>query len=150
MSLSILTQYLPQHPGLLPQWLALTAFIAIGNAVQAYVTLSYTRRVYLGPKAAKDGRSTPDATSPATPLSSRTWGTWTLLQGVVRGYAAYDISNPVMYQLAVITYIIAGWHFLSEWFIFKTARLGEGILAPVLVAVTSLIWMLCQWNYYLQ
>ncbi|KAL3428479.1 Erg28 like protein [Phlyctema vagabunda] len=146
MSMSSITQYLPQHPGLLPQWLVLISVVAIANSVQAYATLSYTKRVYLGPVAPKGGVSQ----SPATPLSSRTWGTWTLLQGIVRLHAAYDISNPLMYRLAMLTYIVASWHFLSEWFIFKSARFGPGIIAPVAVAITSLVWMLNQWSYYVK
>lgn len=43
------------------------------------------------------------------------------MASVLRLYAAYNITNPVVYDLAIWSYAIAGWHFLSEWLIFGTA-----------------------------
>jgi Erg28 like protein len=117
------------------------SLVSVLNSIQAYSTLVYTQQVYTGSKASKTG-------SPATPLSSRTFGTWTVLSAVVRFYAAYHISNPQIYQLAFWTYAIAFVHFNLEWFVFKTASWGKGLGGPVVVSTGTLLWMLSQWDYY--
>ncbi|KAI9798743.1 MAG: ergosterol biosynthesis protein [Piccolia ochrophora] len=130
--------FLPQHDGLLPLWLLLISLVSILNSAQAYSTLKYTQRVY--------------SASPAsvTALSARTFGTWTFLSSVIRLYAAYNISEPAFYQLAICTFVLAFLHFMSEWNIFKTAAWGAGLAGPVFVASGSLVWMLTQWGYYVQ
>jgi Erg28 like protein len=114
--------------------------MALGNCVQAYSTLRFTRQVYSGPKGAN--------ASPATALSSRTFGTWTLQSAIVRLIAAYHISNPQVYQLAFCSYAIAFAHFMSEWLMFRSTRWGRGLVGPVLVSTASLVWMYLQWDYY--
>ncbi|KUJ10520.1 ergosterol 28 [Mollisia scopiformis] len=141
------TSYLPQHPGLLPQWLLLVSIISVGNSIQAYSTLEFTSQVYAG-WSSHPGQTPSSTTSPATPLSSRTFGTWTLIQSIVRMYAAYNIDNPQIYQMAVLTYVVAWLHFMSEWWVFGTARWGRGLAGPVVVATGSLAWMWMQWGYY--
>lgn len=127
--------------------------MAVGNSIQAYSTMKYTTQVYPG-WASSTTKTKPSASqaysqsSPATPLSSRTFGTWSFLAAVVRIYAAYNITDPLMYQLAIWSYAIAGWHFLSEWFIFGTTRWGRGLAGPVIVSSTSLGWMLWSWESY--
>lgn len=126
--------------------------LAIGNSIQAYATMSFTSRVYLGPSlpAPKEGKPKKDMgeNSPATPLSSRTMGTWTMLQAIVRFYAAYHIENPAIYQMAIWTFVVAGFHFYSEWLCYKTARWSKGLAGPIIVASASLIWMASQYRFY--
>ncbi|KAI9747755.1 MAG: ergosterol biosynthesis protein [Lichina confinis] len=129
-------QILPAHPGLLPKWLLLVSIVSALNSVQAYSTLSYTKRVYSA------------APEQVTGLSGRTFGTWTFLSSVIRLYAAYDISNPTLYQLAFATYAVAFVHFVGEWRLFKTAAWGSGLAAPIFVATGTLTWMLLQRNFY--
>jgi len=112
--------------------------LSIGNSVQAYLTLTYTRRVYSAPATV------------ITPLSARTFGTWTLLSSIVRLYAALNIHDPLMYRLALLTYVVAWGHFVSEWLVFKTARCGLGLAAPLCVATASLVWMLGCWDWYVR
>ncbi|KAE8443893.1 hypothetical protein EG329_001302 [Mollisiaceae sp. DMI_Dod_QoI] len=150
---SFISTYLPQHPGLLPQWLLLVSLISVGNSIQAYTTLTFTSRVYAGwapskPTPAKNKSPSTTSTSPATPLSSRTFGTWTLIQSIVRLYAAYHISNPQIYEMAFLTYAVAWLHFMSEWWVFGSARWGAGLAGPVFVASGSLVWMWLQWGFY--
>lgn len=83
-----------------------------------------------------------------TPLSARTFGTWTLVQSIVRLYAAYNISNPQIYQLAYLTYLVAGLHFMGEWLVFKTAKWGAPLAGPIIVSSSSLLWMTVQWGFY--
>ena len=121
--------------------------------MQAYLTLTYTQRVYEGtvtpPKSSPKGVTEPRI-SPVTSLSARTFGTWTLLSSIIRLYAAYNISNPLIYQLAICTYAIAWGHFMSEWLIFGTAKWGRGLVGPVCVATGSLVWMTTCWAEYVR
>ncbi|ORY09541.1 Erg28 protein [Clohesyomyces aquaticus] len=156
--MSAFSSYLPPVEGLLPKWLLLVSVISVANSVQAYATLTYTQRVYNhpAPPSPSAPSSTPSQTlkptesaNPVTPLSARTFGTWTFLSSVIRLYAAYNISDPLIYQLALWTYGIAWAHFMSEWWVFGTARWGAGLAGPVCVASGSLVWMWAQKEYYL-
>ena len=106
-----------------------------------------TQRVYAGVVPNVHAPKRPP-TNPVTPLSARTFGTWTLLVSIVRLYAAYNIQDPAMYQIALWTYVIALGHFASEWLIFGTVKLNYGLAASVLVASCSLAWMLTVWDGY--
>ena len=168
-----LTAYLPQSPGYLPPWLLLVhppplpssplphppltfpppqiSTLALGNCLQSYLTLHFTTQVYNGP-------SSPPPTSPSTktaqvqvtPLQSRTFGTWTLLSSLIRIYAAYNITNKPVYQIALWSYVVAEGHFMSEWLWFGTAAWGRGLAGPVIVANVSLVWMVLGMGYYLE
>ncbi|KAL8789162.1 MAG: hypothetical protein Q9213_001269 [Squamulea squamosa] len=133
-----LTSYLPQNEGYLQYWLLLLSVVSIGNSIQSYLTASYTRRIY----------SAPETT--VTPLHARTFGTYTAVVSIIRLYAAYDLTDPMLYQLAIWTYVVALGHFYSEWLIFRTARWGEGLAGPVVISVGSLAWMLSQWGQYIR
>ena len=133
---SALIALLPPHEGFLPSWLLFVGAVSLFNSAQNYTTLSLTRRVYSAQPAQ------------TTPLSARTFGTWTAITSIVRLYAAYHITNPQVYQLALYTYVVALAHFTAEWLIFKTARFGPGLVAPLVVATTSLLWMVKQWEFY--
>ncbi|EUC48667.1 hypothetical protein COCMIDRAFT_86938 [Bipolaris oryzae ATCC 44560] len=138
--------YLPQAEGLLPKWLLFVSVISVGNSIQAYSTLAFTSRIY---------NPTPIDPPPTIPkhvtaLSSRTFGTWTFLACLIRFYAAYNINDAAMYQLAMWSYAVAWGHFMSEWLVFKTARWGKPLVGPVVVANSSLIWMFMQWGYYVK
>lgn len=156
--LETITPYLPQHEGLLPKWLLFVSIVSIGNSFQAYLTLAYTSRIYSenpnpSTPSTKSFNAYPHPLAPnttVTPLSARTFGTWTLIQSIVRLYCAYNISNPQIYQLAYLTYAVAWLHFMSEWFVFKTAKWGAPLAGPIIVANGSLIWMALQWGYYVK
>jgi hypothetical protein len=133
--------------------------VSVANSIQAFSTLHYTQQVYLGPKSPPVAQTKAQAPpsgnplapySPVTPLSGRTFGTWTFLSSVIRLYAAYNVDNPVVYQLAYWTYAIAFGHFVSEWLIFGTARWSKGLAGPVIVATGTLIWMTLQWGFYVK
>ncbi|KAF3937944.1 hypothetical protein ABW19_dt0201555 [Dactylella cylindrospora] len=129
--------YLPLAPGYLPKFLLFVSVVSVFNSAQTYSTLKFTKRVYSGKPFEVNG------------LSSRTFGTWTLLAALVRFYAAYNISDPAVYDICIGTFVIAGWHFFSEWLYFGTARIGDGLTGPLIAATTGLTWMLSQREYYL-
>lgn len=112
--------------------------MSILNSAQAYTTLSYTRQIYKAQPAA------------VTPLSARTFGTWTALSSVIRLMASLYIEDEKLYLLALATYVIAFAHFVAEWQVYKTAAWGRALAAPVFVSTGSLIWMIAQWDFYVR
>ncbi|KAL2049911.1 hypothetical protein ABVK25_009778 [Lepraria finkii] len=133
-----MNSFLPQHEGWLPSWLLLVSMISVGNTVQAYITTKNTREVYM-----RTGQE-------ITAFTSRVFGTWTFVSAIVRLYAAYNISNPQVYELALVVYAIAWLHFSSEWLVFGTAAWGRGLAGPILISTGSLVWMLSQWGFYVE
>ncbi|KAH0551682.1 hypothetical protein GP486_007100 [Trichoglossum hirsutum] len=134
--LSTLAALLPPDQGLLPPWLLFISAVSLFNSAQNYTTTSLTKRVYA------------EQPEQATPLSARTFGTWTGLSSIIRLYAAYHITNPQVYQIALYSYVIGLAHFVSEWLIFRTARLGPGLAGPLVVGSVSIAWMVSQREFY--
>lgn len=54
-----------------------------------------------------------------------------------------------MYDLTLASYLIAGGHFISEWLIFGTAKLGKGLAGPLIVASSTTLWMVLQREFYI-
>ncbi|KAF2774409.1 ergosterol 28 [Teratosphaeria nubilosa] len=136
-----LTSYLPPHPGLLPKWLLFISIVSLGNSIQCYTSLAGSKQVYANHSA---NPKKPQVTE----LSARTFGTWTAITAIVRLYAAYNITDPVVYQLGLWTFVVAWAHFASEWLVFGTARMGRGLAGPALVATGTGVWMWVQWGSY--
>ena len=130
------------------------AIVSIGNSVQCYINLSGSRAVYSGTTKTTQsigaGDKKTSTQSPVNELSARTFGTWTALSSVVRLYTAYNITDPLLYQLCLWTYGIAFAHFFSEWLVFGSARWGKGLASPVVVSTVSTVWMLVQWGSYVK
>ncbi|KAK5166865.1 ergosterol biosynthesis protein [Saxophila tyrrhenica] len=152
-----MASFLPPAEGLLPKWLLFISVVSIANSVQAYVSLKGTREVYAGSAPQSMPKDIPkrtvvaqESSSPVTPLSARTFGTWTALSSIIRLYGAYNIHDKLVYELCIWTYLIAFAHFSSELFFFKSARVGRGIAAPMAVATGTLTWMLLQWGAYVK
>ena len=152
---------------------------AVTNAVQAYVSITYTRRVYPGKPATPTSVATkttnitttviqetsppagrrPSVTtsayseahpSPVTPLASRMWGTWCMAVGIARLYAAYNLHDKAWYQLALWINIVGLTHYLLEAFVFETSGPSGPWLAPVSVASIGIIWQVVQYSYYVR
>jgi len=127
--------------------------VSIGNSAQCYTTLKLPRQIYNADPEKPGLKASPKndvLRSTVTPLSARTFGTWTFVTSVVRFYAAYNIDNPAMYKVAFATCLIASGHFFSEWLLFKTARWNPSIASPLAVSTGTLFWMLYQWRWYLK
>lgn len=136
--LGVLSSYLPKTEGYLAYWQLFIAVTAVFNSVQNFATLKLTRRIY----NAKHVN--------VTPLQARTFAAWTLTSAVVRAYAAYHIHDKTNYDMAMLTYLIAFGHFISEWLIFRSATINPGLMSPVIVSTTSLIWMFSQYSFYVK
>ena len=162
---SQMISYLPPAEGLLPKWLLFVrrssyaypyliingiqiSIVSMGNSIQSYISMKGTREVYAGSATSANSKAGKEQSSPVTPLSARTFGTWTAITSIVRLYSAYNIRDPVIYQMCMWTFVIAFMHFISEWLVFGTARWGRGLAGPVFVATGTLTWMLMQWEAY--
>ncbi|KAI3316684.1 transmembrane domain-containing protein [Xylariaceae sp. AK1471] len=172
--LEALKAYLPTGKGYLPYYMFGLSVIAVGNSLQNYLTLHYSRRLYNGqfvpnpslpPKStsfdpedstrklapasainAKDGRTTDQV----TPLAARLFGTYTFISAIVRIYASYNLHLAPVYNIAVWTYVVALFHFGSEWAVYRTAYIGPPILFPFFFATVGIIWMTSQYNFYVE
>ncbi|KAF8199570.1 hypothetical protein BJ912DRAFT_898562 [Pholiota molesta] len=137
--LPVLLAYLPQSDGWLAKWQLIVATAAIFNSVQNFVTLKLTRRIY---------NNVPPHT--VTALQARTFAVWTLTSAVIRIYAAYNINNKTIYDMAFMSYLIAFGHFFSEFCFYRTATINAGLISPIIVSTTSLIWMFTQYEFYVR
>ncbi|KAK6465155.1 Erg28 like protein-domain-containing protein [Scheffersomyces coipomensis] len=141
---SILPNTTPQG-GNLPYWLLFISVVSIFNSLQTYQSkdLQLTKRVYEN-EANKANHKVPQVTG----LSARTFGTWTLITSIVRFYGAYYLQNKQIYELVQFSFLVAGLHFISEWLVYKTCKLGKGFAGPLVVSSISTIWMYTQKDFY--
>nr|XP_057947147.1 ergosterol biosynthetic protein 28 homolog isoform X3 [Doryrhamphus excisus]XP_057947148.1 ergosterol biosynthetic protein 28 homolog isoform X3 [Doryrhamphus excisus] len=115
----------------LRSWLVMVSVIAMGNTVQSFRDHSFlSEKLYTGTPQFVNG------------LQARTFGIWTLLSSIIRCACAIDIQNRTLYHITLWTFVLALGHFLSETFIYKTAPLTIGVMAPLIVASFSVIAML--------
>lgn len=133
----VVRAYIPQGDGLLPKWILLVSVTAFFNTIQTFVTTKLSRRLY-------------SATPIVTPLQARTFGAWTLMSAVVRMYAAYHIHDKTIYDMTLLSFLIAFGHFASEILIYRTAKVPGPALSPVIVATLSLYWMIRHYDYYVK
>ncbi|KAI1824560.1 transmembrane domain-containing protein [Xylaria intraflava] len=169
-----LKTYLPNGQGYLPYYMFGLSVIAVGNSLQNYLTLHYSRRLYNGqfvPNSSLPARS-PDfnpedstrkltpasglntkdgrTTDQVTPLAARLFATYTFISAIVRIYASYNLHLAPIYNIALWTYVVALFHFGSEWAVFRSAYLGPPILFPFFFASVGIVWMVSQYDFYVQ
>lgn len=120
----------------LRSWLVMVSVIAAGNTLQSFRDHSFlSEKLYTGSPGLVNG------------LQARTFGIWTLLSSVIRCLCAIDIRNQTLYYLTLFTFFMALVHFLSEVFIYHTAALTIGVMAPLMVASFSILGMLIGLQY---
>ena len=136
------------------------------------MTLHYTRRIYNGKfvpnhtlppasdrynpedstqilkPASPSGKDSEKAKDQVTPLAARLFGAYTWLAGLIRVYAAYQVENAGMYQLALLAHVVAAVHFTSEMLVYKTVRFSGPQAFPFAAAYGGTIWMLLQYKHY--
>ncbi|KAJ1028551.1 hypothetical protein NDA16_001717 [Ustilago loliicola] len=134
--MSTISEWIPE--GLIPRWLLLVAVVAQINGATNF----------FNPKASAKVYST--AGAQITPLSSRLFGIWNSTSAIIRGYAAYNIHDKTAYELAMWSFVIALVHFISETFVYKTAKLGAGMISPLIVASSSLTAMYLNYGHYVR
>jgi len=112
-------------------WIFVVGLMALGNTISCYVDHSFLQsRLYTGaPEKVND-------------LSGRLFGVWTLMSACLRLSCAILITNRALFNLTLLSFVIAFVHFLSEAFIYKTAPLTVGVLTPLIVSGVSMLWMI--------
>ncbi|KAI1495486.1 hypothetical protein F5X99DRAFT_403359 [Biscogniauxia marginata] len=172
-----LTAYLPPAKGYLPYYMFGLSILAVGNSLQNYATLHYSRRLYNGrfvrnaslPAATSSTADPEDSTrklvpvpssssdtkearaqDQVTPLAARLFGTYTLVSAIVRLYASYHLRLGPLYDVALWTYVVALVHFASECAVYRTARLGPPVLFPFFFASVGIAWMVTQRGFYVE
>ncbi|WWC88119.1 uncharacterized protein L201_003023 [Kwoniella dendrophila CBS 6074] len=123
--------------GYLPYFLLLTSVAGTYNAVQNYFIVWQSKEIY--------SRKADEMTL----LAGRIFATWTAMASMIRGVAAYNINDPIAYNLVIGTYALATFHFMSEWLVFGSVKPNRGSAGPLVVGWTGLIWLLTQRESYL-
>ncbi|XP_078090701.1 ergosterol biosynthetic protein 28 homolog isoform X2 [Mustelus asterias] len=117
------SHWMSRFLNVLRSWLVMVAVIAAGNTIQSFRDHSFlSDKLYTGRPTLVNG------------LQARTFGIWTLLSSIIRCTCAVDIHNRTLYHITLWTFILAFGHFLSESFIYHTAPITIGVMAPLLVA----------------
>jgi hypothetical protein len=94
-------------------------------------------KAFSGPKA-----------PPPTNLLAHVYGTKNIYTGLIRTYAAYNITNPVVYDLAILTFVGVLFLYGGEHLVYQNAKLREASF-PYVLAGGGMLWMLTQRGYYL-
>ncbi|WOO86204.1 Ergosterol biosynthetic protein 28 [Vanrija pseudolonga] len=135
-----MSSYLPPVPatgGVLPYWLLITSVASAYNVVQNYFTLKQSKEVYGGKPELMN------------PLAGRLFSAWTAMAAAVRFLAAYDISNKGLYDLAIVAFGVATFHFTTELLVFGTVKINRASIGPLVIGSSGVAWMLTQRSYYL-
>lgn len=68
--------------------------------------------------------------------------------GLIRLYAAYNMSNPQLYTLAQCTFVGVLVLYLGEMIIWQTVRMKEAVF-PFVISGVGITWMIMQRGWYL-
>ncbi|XP_067942570.1 ergosterol biosynthetic protein 28 homolog [Watersipora subatra] len=125
-----------KHELCLRIWIALVAFMALGN----------TFAIFFGTPTFLKSRLYNSKPEELTPLAARLFGVWTLLASVVRGYCSLHLRNKLIFQVTLLTFAIAFLHFMTELFAYETCLLEIGVISPLIISGISMLWMfIAQW-----
>ncbi|OEL36276.1 Ergosterol biosynthetic protein 28 [Dichanthelium oligosanthes] len=80
-----------------------------------------------------------------TGVHGRTFGVWTLLSCTLCFLCAFNLGNRPLYVATFMFFVYAYAHFILEYLVYHTFTAANlGTLG--FFAVTSIVWMLLQWN----
>jgi Erg28 like protein len=115
---------------MLANGLFIVGVIALLNSVQCFVpSLKVTQRIYQN--------------TPVSPLASRLMGCWTLTSSLIRIYCSFYMENTQVYQLTLMTFLIAFLSFNLEVFVYKTAQIqSPGVFPAMIISTAFTCWML--------
>ncbi|KAJ2077821.1 ergosterol biosynthesis protein [Coemansia sp. RSA 988] len=124
--------------GGLPKFIWLSAVFSVFNTVQCMVSpLGMTRKIYS------------QQPQQVTPLTSHLLATWTALSAILRYKCAFNMDNAILYDLTFWSYVIAGTHFLSEIVVFRSVKFPGPVISTFCVAITSILWMIKDREFYI-
>lgn len=55
------------------------------------------------------------------------------MAAAIRFLAAYDISNKGLYDLGIVAFGVATFHFVSEWLVFGTVKPNRASIGPLVI-----------------
>ncbi|KAF6040207.1 C14orf1 [Bugula neritina] len=121
----------PKHVLVLRIWIAIVAFMALGNTFACFFgSPQFLReRLYNGKPEELSG------------LAARLFGCWTLLASIVRAYCSLYIYNKTLYHITLLTFVMAFLHFATELSHFGTCLLEVGVISPLIISGVSILWM---------
>ncbi|CBX99526.1 hypothetical protein IAQ61_005217 [Plenodomus lingam] len=128
----------PSHDGYLPYFLLFTAFLATVHSVICYVS----------PPSAGLRQFSGHLSPPHTQLLAHVYGVKNIYTSLIRAYAAFNVNNRALYDLATSTYVLVLFLFITELTVWKTARVRESVF-PFLNAGVGLTWMMAARGWYL-
>ncbi|KAI1762956.1 hypothetical protein GGR53DRAFT_499498 [Hypoxylon sp. FL1150] len=67
---------------------------------------------------------------------------------MIRLYAAYNLSDPLVYDMAIWTFVGVLFLYVTEVFVYKNSRLREAAF-PHVTAGMCFVWMMLQRDWYL-
>jgi len=100
--------------------------------------------------ASATGKDADKAKDQVTPLAARLFGmyTYTFLAGIIRIYTSLRPEDPSLYQLSILTHVVAAVHFTSEMFVYKSMTFTGPQGFPFAAAYCGTAWMVLQWGHY--
>jgi len=85
-----------------------------------------------------------------SPLLAHTYAVKNVYTGLIRAYAAYHITNPDLYHLAIATFVGVLWLYSTECFCYKTVNLDKrGAVIPLVTSSLGIVWMVGARRWYL-
>lgn len=100
--------------------------------------------------ASATGKDSEKAKDQITPLAARLMGIYTLLAGLIRIYTSFRPEDPSLYQLSILTHVVAAVHFTSELLVYKTLKFTGPQAFPFAAAYGGTLWMTLQWAHYVR
>ncbi|KAF2247232.1 ergosterol biosynthesis protein-like protein Erg28 [Trematosphaeria pertusa] len=129
---------MPRPDGYLPYFLIYTSLSAYLHSLFCYLgSHSAALRHFSGPQR-----------PPPTQLLAHVYAVKNIYTASIRAYAAWDITNQAVYDLAILSYVGVLWLFASELLLYRTVRWREAGF-PFLNAGVGLIWMVVMRGWYL-
>ncbi|CEQ42257.1 SPOSA6832_04058 [Sporobolomyces salmonicolor] len=125
-------------PGALPYWMLFVSTSSRPRSPSECTAALPLRARLADPLGLSSADSSASSRFVLNPLQARTFAVWTLMSAAVRIYASYNISNKVIYDLALVSYALAWLHFVSEALVFRTAGLA-GVISPFIVSCESVV-----------
>ncbi|KAL1887129.1 hypothetical protein Sste5346_010418 [Sporothrix stenoceras] len=114
-----------------------TSFSAVTHSVVSYVNPIASLRQFSGPSA-----------PPKNALVAHVYGVKNIYTGLIRLYAAYQITNPELYNLTTLTFVGVLALYSTEHLIFRTVGTKEA-LASYVIATIGFVWMQSYRSWYL-
>ncbi|KAI9043951.1 Erg28 family protein [Aspergillus affinis] len=123
--------------GFLPYYLLLVSLTALTHTLVTYINPTASLKQFSGPLA-----------PPKTRLLAHVYGIKNVYSCLIRLYAAYQITNGALYDLALVTFLGVLVLFGSELLVWRTVRIQEGVF-PFITAGVGVVWMVSGRGDYL-